>query len=149
MIRLGETPERDIVYRERPGAYALILRRNEALLTLEHGREGLEIALPGGGIDPGEGQIRALHREVMEETGWRIAIERRVGVYQRYCHMPEYQKHARKICHIFLARPIGRLSDPLELHHDAVWVPTDIALDMLTNPADGQFLARNAHALQR
>ena len=149
MIRLGEAPLPGVSYRDRPGAYALIVRGDRALLTLEHSKFGLEIALPGGGVDPGETPLRALHREVMEETGWRIAPLRRLGAYQRYCYLPEYAFYARKICHIYLAQPTQRLGDPIEPHHDAVWVPADLVPDMVTSPADGPFLAPQVQQIAR
>ena len=141
MRRLGNAPQAGTYYRNRPGAYALITRGDRALLTIEHGLDGPEILLPGGGIDPGESPLRALHREVMEETGWRVTIDRRLGAFQQYRHMPEYDMHARKVCHIFLGRAIHRLSDPVEAHHDAIWVPSDIVTTLLSNGADAEFLA--------
>ncbi|PJN93609.1 hypothetical protein CNY89_19590 [Amaricoccus sp. HAR-UPW-R2A-40] len=58
-----------------------------------------------GGVDPGESPIRALHREVLEETGWTISIQRRLGAFQRYTFMPEYDLWARKVCAVYLCRP--------------------------------------------
>jgi 8-oxo-dGTP pyrophosphatase MutT (NUDIX family) len=37
--------------------------------------------MPGGGLELGERLAEALHREVMEETGLEVAIQRYVGVY--------------------------------------------------------------------
>ena len=142
MRRYGERPDPTRSYRDRPGAYAIILGTKGQLLTIER-RPGYEIdiALPGGGIDPGESTIPALHREVMEETGWKIAVTRRVTTYQRFCYMPEYDLWARKVCHIYLCRAVMELSPPLDPFHTPIWASPDIATEMISNPADGKMLA--------
>ena len=77
--RYGSPPRSGTKYVSRPGIYAILPLGNQLLLT--HQMEpGPEFQLPGGGIDPGEHPISALYREVMEETGWRIARPRRVDV---------------------------------------------------------------------
>lgn len=140
MRRLGEPVLRNIRYRTRPGAYALLVRDGNALLTVQH--EPLtEIQLPGGGIDPGESPVRALHREVMEETGWRIDTPRRLGIYRRFAYSPDDDAWYEKICHMYLARPISRLSEPTEPFHTAFWSPIGAVLDLLDSPADREYLA--------
>ena len=74
--RYGEPVRADMRYRQRPGAYAVLIRDREVLLTFQE-EPAPEFQLPGGGIDPGESPARALRREVFEETGWRIAPPRR------------------------------------------------------------------------
>jgi len=143
MRRYGERPDPAQRYTTRPGAYAVIRGEDGWLMTLEDGpfAPEPEIQLPGGGIDPGESPVQALHREVMEETGWRIAVERRLGAYQRYVYMPEYDLWARKVCHIFLARPTLRIGAPLEDNHDVFWTSPAAALTLLTSTADREFLS--------
>ena len=51
MRRFGGASGRERRYVERPGAYAVILRRGEVLVVQWEGR----LYLPGGGIDPQEG----------------------------------------------------------------------------------------------
>lgn len=130
--RFGLAPGRQS-YRLRPGAYALLIRADKALLTFQHQPEP-EFQLPGGGIDPGESPLSALHREVLEETGWSIGLPRRLGVYRRFCHMPEYGFWAEKICSVWLARPILRLGPPIEPGHDAHWVPLPMLEHLLPDP---------------
>jgi 8-oxo-dGTP diphosphatase len=128
-------------YRERPGAYAVIRDAGDVLVT-EQLRPRHEFQLPGGGIDPGEAPVRALHRECLEETGWRIAVIRRLGAWQRYTWMPEYDIWARKVCHVYLARPVRRIGPPSEPEHRAIWMPVPTALGLLAMDGDRAFLAR-------
>ncbi len=139
MRRFGEPLDPSRTYRDRPGAYGVILDDRDALVTEQlHPRR--EFQLPGGGIDAGEGAVRALHRECLEETGWRIAVLRRLGAFQRYCYMPEYDLWARKICHIYLCRPVLRLAEPADPAHRAVWMPVETAMDLLAISGDRHFL---------
>jgi 8-oxo-dGTP diphosphatase len=141
MRRFGQPYQYGIKYVRRPGAYAIIPNGNNLLLTLQDAEE-LELQLPGGGIDPGETPVRALHREVFEETGYRITNLRRIGAYQRYTFMPEYDMWAHKICHIFTCTPTLQISEPPEPDHTVVWMDPKSAMTMLTNKGDRYFLRR-------
>lgn len=137
--RYGPPPGRR-AYRLRPGAYALLIRDGAALLTWQSGPDP-EFQLPGGGIDPGESPLRALHREVAEETGWSIGRCRRLGAYRRFCFMPDYDFWAEKLCSVWIARPILRLGAPREPGHQAHWVPLDRVADLLPDPGSRAFVA--------
>ena len=139
--RYGEPVNPAMRYRHRPGAYGILLRGDEVLLTWQAGIHN-EFQLPGGGIDPGEQPIAALHREVFEETGWHIAAPRKVGAHRRFVYMPEYDKWAEKLAHIYLARPVAQLSEPPEPEHTAIWVPRIAAPDLLASEADAAMLRR-------
>lgn len=128
--RFGPPPLATRRYRRRAGAYAILWRDGRILLTFQRQPEH-EFQLPGGGIDPGESPIRALHREVFEETGWRIGHAQRIGAYRRFCHMPELGFHAEKRCEIWAARPTLRIGPPTEPGHSAHWVTPHEALDLL------------------
>lgn len=138
--RYGESVKSGQRYRRRPGVYAVLLQGNDILAT--HQAEPTpEFQLPGGGIDPGEHPMAALHREVFEETGWRIAIDRRLGVFRRFTYMPEYDRWAEKVCTVYLARPVRKLGPPSEAGHTAVWMSVDQALQQLGNVGDRAMLA--------
>ncbi len=141
--RIGPVPLADRRYTLRPGAYAILPQRGGVLLTYQTGPEA-EFQLPGGGIDPGESPVRALHREVYEETGWRIARPQRLGAFRRFVFMPEYDLWAEKLCHVFVAHPVRRVSDPVEVDHVALWMSKAEAVQALGNPGDRMFLARYA-----
>lgn len=139
--RIGEAVKPGMRYTQRPGAYAILLRGDKILLT--HQADPVpEFQLPGGGIDPGESPLQALHREAFEETGWRIAAPRRLGAFRRFTFMPEYDLWADKICHVYLARPVICHGPPREPGHTAIWVPTALGLEMLANDGDRLFLSR-------
>jgi 8-oxo-dGTP diphosphatase len=141
IARVGEPPARDTRYRLRPGAYAILPLGRQFLLTAQT-QPLFEVQLPGGGIDPGESPLQALHREVLEETGWRIAAPLRLGAFRRFVYMPEYDLWAEKLCHVYLARPVRRLADPTEPHHLTLTLTGPEALSALGNAGDRQFLAR-------
>ncbi len=140
MRRYGQSVKSDVRYRHRPGAYGIIMRMDKVLLTRETLLD-IEIQLPGGGIDPGESAVQALHRECLEETGWKIQIDRRAGAYQRFTYMADYGFWAQKICHIYICRPVYKLHDPIEPFHTTIWADIDDAVNSLTNEGDRDFLA--------
>jgi 8-oxo-dGTP diphosphatase len=140
--RYGEPPEATRRYTLRPGAYA-ILPRDGMLLLTHQADPWPEVQLPGGGIDPGESPLDALHREVFEETGWRVATPRRLGAFRRFTYMPEYDLWAEKLCIIYAARPVARLGDPTEPGHSVVWLSPLEAAGVLGNPGDRAFVLRH------
>ncbi|GAB4268449.1 MAG: NUDIX hydrolase [Pararhodobacter sp.] len=137
--RFGTPPEPGRRYRRRAGAYAILWRDGRILLT-HQSDPWPEFQLPGGGIDPGESAIQALHREVCEETGWRIGTPRRLGAFRRFTYMPEYDLWAEKLCFVFLARPVRPLGPPTEPGHSAHWVTPEEAVKLVGNPGDAAFL---------
>lgn len=141
MRRYGENRRPDVKYIARPGAYGIIAQGRDLLLTLQVLKKA-EMQLPGGGIDPGETPTQALHREVFEETGYRIIVQKRLGAYQRFSYMPEYDLWAHKICHIYLCRPALKICDPIEPNHSALWMDAIEAQPVLENAGDAAFVGQ-------
>lgn len=136
--RFGEVPRQGVRYKMRPGAYAVLMRERQMLVTFQ-AEPDYEFQLPGGGIDPGESPVVALHREVYEETGWRIARPVRLGAFRRFVYMPEYDMWAEKLCTIYTARPATRLGPPIEPGHTAHWMAPEDAIPILANSGDRYF----------
>ncbi|GGD21374.1 NUDIX domain-containing protein [Sinisalibacter lacisalsi] len=137
--RHGDPVRHDKKYTLRAGVYAILPLGNDVLLT-HQARPVPEFQLPGGGIDAGESSLAALHREVFEETGWRIAAPRRLGAFRRFTFMPEYDIWAEKLCHVYLARPVRRIMPPTEPGHSALWAPAPVAIEIIGNDGDRAFL---------
>jgi len=144
--RFGDAPEPGRTYQRRVGAYGVLPQGRDLLLTCQFDPEP-DLQLPGGGIDPGESPIAALHREVFEETGWHIATPRRLGAFRRFAYMPEYDLWAEKICLIYLARPVRQLGPPTEVDHEPLWMDASQAANMLGNPGDQFFANTFANSL--
>jgi 8-oxo-dGTP diphosphatase len=139
--RVGEPVRPDMRYRQRTGVYAILHREGRLLLT--HQAEPVpEYQLPGGGIDPGESPVAALHREAFEETGWRIGRVTRLGAFRRFTYMPEYDLWAEKLCHVYIGRPVLRYGPPSEPGHSAHWMPVAQAIEALGNDGDRMFVSR-------
>lgn len=144
--RYGNSPSLGQPYHLRPGAYGLLVRQGKLLLTRQATPEP-DYQLPGGGIDAGETGLRALHREVLEETGWTIGNPRWLGTYRRFAFMPDYGRYAEKLCHVWIARPVLRLSPPSEPNHSAHWASPLAAMNLLADPGARAFLARFRHLI--
>lgn len=137
--RVGDVPRHGKTYKLRPGAYAILPLKHRFLMVAQVAEE-VEVMLPGGGIDPGESPLQALHREVIEELGWRIAAPRRLGAFRRFVFMPEYDLWAEKLCHVYVARPVRQIAEPIELDHHPLVLSATEAVASLGNDGDRMFM---------
>lgn len=64
----------------RPGV-AAVVRDAAGRVLLHRRRVGHGWAPPSGSVEPGEDVLGALRREIAEETGLQVVVERLVGVY--------------------------------------------------------------------
>ncbi len=106
---------------ERPGAYALLVRDGELLIVDENSGW----FLPGGGLEDGESPVEALHREVLEETGYRIDEPTPLTQVCQYTISQSEQTAYAKDCHIFRAHLADR---PHTGHCEFRWVTPEQAV---------------------
>lgn len=133
MITRFGTCRPDRKYRLRPGAYALLPHGNRILMTVRPTPEP-DFQLPGGGIEIGESILCGLHRETLEETGWRIQPLHHIATFRRHAWLPDYGFWAEKLCHVWLARPVMKLGEASEPGHSAVWLPLDGVVGRMADP---------------
>lgn len=95
---------------------AVIRGEQGILLSVRSDLHGWE--LPGGNPDPGEAAEDALRREVREETGYEIAVDRLVGEYRRTGFRPH-------LARVFAARAIGGTRTPSRETPRVEWFPPD------------------------
>ncbi len=143
MKRIGEPWVAGRPYRDRIGVYGLLTGRDGRLLCVhQRGEDTEEMQLPGGGVDPGEQPLPALHREVREETGWVIGTPLRFTTFQSYVWLWDYRYWSRKVHMVYVARAIHRLGPPLEAGHTPHWLEPVEAARILDVEGDREMVRR-------
>ena len=130
-------PVSGVTYRDRPGAYAVILGR-ESRFAFVRGKAG-RLFLPGGGIGPGEGAEDALMREVIEEIGWSVRILGTIGRATQLV-FAEGEGHFAIRATYFRAAVIERRS--AQCQHEIVWLSPATAAPYLARESDAWAISR-------
>lgn len=90
---------------------ACVIQQGERFLMVEEQRGGPQSVFnqPAGHIEPGEGPIQAMLREVVEETAWRVSLTGYLGLYVFHTSAGEtFHSHG------FIAEPLEPLDLPLD-----------------------------------
>ncbi len=109
-------------------------------VALVHRPRYADWTLPKGKHQPGEDDIAAALREVLEETGFHGRIERDLGVV-RYA----VEKHGAvlpKVVRYYVMRAAGGAFEPNDEVDELRWVTREQAADLLTYERDREVLAR-------
>jgi 8-oxo-dGTP diphosphatase len=93
-------------YRERRATYAVILDADGRVACVA---EESGLFLPGGGLEPGEDSVRALHREVAEECARTIEIIAPLESATQYLCTARGERYELQAA-FFLARFTGNLA---------------------------------------
>jgi 8-oxo-dGTP diphosphatase len=123
------TAEPGVKYRDRPAVFAVVERRGQIALICVT-REGLPPIhdLPGGAIEPGESDARALAREVIEETGLIVHAVNELARADQYMIKADGEPVNNR-CVLMTATPDGYdPSQKVEEDHKLVWMAPDAAL---------------------
>ncbi|MFC7368146.1 NUDIX hydrolase [Vreelandella zhaodongensis] len=102
---------------------ACVIQQNERFLMVEEDRGDTQTVFnqPAGHIEPGEGPLAAVLREVQEETAWQVTLTSYLGLY--VFHTPEgltFHSHG------FIATPDVLLTSPIDSDITAThWLTLD------------------------
>ena len=119
---------------------AVIFRRagDEWNVLLIRHTKGRHISFPKGHVEQGETESQTAEREILEETGLRVRVDRRFRAENRYNIRPDTQK----LVVIFAA-----LTDQEEITPqpeeiaEAFWLPIDAAQERLTYERDRKIMS--------
>ena len=118
---------------------AVIFRKSKGIwnvLLIRHAR-GKHISFPKGHMEPGELESHTAEREVFEETGIRVKVDRRYRAENRYNIRTDIQKLVVIFAAVTTQKEI--IPQPEEIA-EATWVPIDEALTRLTYERDRKIL---------
>ena len=117
---------------------AVIFRKAEDwnVLLIRH-TKGRHISFPKGHVEPGETESQTAEREIREETGLQVRVDRRFRAENRYNIRPDTQK----LVVIFAAvTDQAEITPQPEEIAEAVWVPLDEADERLTYERDRRIM---------
>lgn len=117
---------------------AVVFRKDHGwnVLLIRH-IKGRHISFPKGHVESGETESKTAEREVFEETGLRVRVDRRFRAENRYNIRPDTQK----LVVIFAAvTDQADLTPQPEEIADAFWVPVNEAAARLTYERDRKIL---------
>lgn len=109
------------------GNKILLLKLNISKLQLGYDPSLGAWEIPGGRIKGGESDEKTIKREVMEETGIDVNVERELNTFE-FSPRQDVTIH----CKSFLCRPLSKeviLNDPEQQHESFAWVPLKEALN--------------------
>ena len=122
---------------------AVIFRQAEDwnVLLIRHAR-GHHISFPKGHVEPGETESQTAEREIREETGLSVRVDRRFRAENRYNIRPDTQK----LVVIFAAiTDQAQITPQPEEIAEAFWLPVEEANARLTYERDRRIM-RDAYA---
>ena len=122
---------------------AVIFRRAEDwnVLLIRH-TKGRHISFPKGHVEPGETESQTAEREILEETGLWVRVDRRFRAENRYNIRPDTQKLV--VIFAALTEQAEITPQPEEIA-EAFWLPVEEAAARLTYERDRRIM-RDAFA---
>ena len=121
----------------------MIFRKDEVwnVLLIRH-TMGRHISFPKGHVEPGETESQTAEREILEETGLRVRVDRRFRAENRYNIRPDTQKLV--VIFAALTEQAEITPQPEEIA-EAFWLPIEEAAARLTYERDRRIM-RDAFA---
>lgn len=112
-------PLPEVEYTRRKGSYAIIFNDNRevAIMKTDGG-----YFLPGGGIEEGENEVDALHREILEETGYVLKSYDYFTTMDQYLFGKTQRIHYHVVGAIYICKLNQKHTEPIEKDHELKWI---------------------------
>ena len=111
--------EENIEYKKRPGAYAIIVNKNDDKVGIVTDDTGYFYL--GGGIEEGETKLEALKRELIEESGYTIKNIKEFEQVGSHIY-DEAKGYLEVIANVYIAEFDEKITEPIEKDHTVLWV---------------------------
>lgn len=111
--------EEIVEYRKRPGAYAIIVNKDNDKIGIV--TDGEDYFYLGGGIENGETKLEALKREMIEEAGHSIKNIREFEEVGSHI-FAEDKGYLEIIASVYIAEFDKKIAEPIEKDHKVLWV---------------------------
>ena len=118
-----------IYYVDRPGAYAVIENHDQRIAVIE---TSYGFFLPGGGIDPGESEVEALKREILEEIGFQISVVEVIGSAVEYIKASNEEMYYQIRSKFYKVQLESKIGEGIEGDHRLIWLTHEDVLKQLT-----------------
>ncbi len=118
-----------ISYIDRPGAYAVIENNDHKIAAIQ---TPTGYFLAGGGIDPGETEVDALKRELLEEIGYQFQMMIQIGTAVEYIEAAREGKYYQIQSRFYLVQLGSKIGEGIETDHRLVWLSKEDAIKLLT-----------------
>lgn len=133
-LQFGRAPE-GAAPRDRPAAFAVVARDGKIATVFIQRPDGSYTDLPGGALDPGEGDADACVREFGEETGLVVRPLRLIGRASQHLRTVEGEQVNNR-CALFEAEAVGEdAALKIEDDHTLQWLDPHEALRVLRHDA--------------
>ena len=109
----------NVEYRKRPGAYAIIVNKDNDKIGIV--TDGEDYFYLGGGIENGETKLETLKREMIEEAGYSIKNIREFEEVGSHI-FAEDKGYLEIIASVYIAEFDKKIAEPIEKDHKVLWV---------------------------
>ena len=120
--------EENVEYRKRPGAYAIIINKDDDKIGIA--TTGVENFYLGGGIEEGETKLEALKREMIEEAGYTIKNVKELGEVGEFIFAEDHG-YIEVIASVYIAEFDQKIAEPIEKDHNVIWVKPEEYIDKM------------------
>ena len=125
------------------GVGAIIMNRNKMLIVKRANEPAKGLwSVPGGVVELGEQLYEALKREVKEETGLEVDIERLVAAVDNIVFDEEGRIQYHYVLLDYLCRPRGGALKAAGDVHDIQWVPLEALQSLPITPSLNRVIAK-------